>query len=89
MDTQRRFLHTIYATSGLIRTLEAIEKNWRLVARFHFFFWRVDAGVRERETALLQTRLDRYTSADGEGSVTAFEELTDRDAGLFLRKLST
>jgi DNA-binding GntR family transcriptional regulator len=88
MDSHRRFLQSIYATSGLVRTLEAIEKNWRLITRFHVFFWRVDAGVRKTETALNRALLERYVSADVEGSVAAFHTLTDWGADLVREKLA-
>lgn len=52
LSHQWAFLGSLYQPSGLVRTLEVIDANWRLIERYQKFAWHTSPEVREEDYRL-------------------------------------
>ncbi len=74
---QWAFFKSMYEPSGLVRTLEVIDANWRLIERYHKFAWITSDDVRETDyrlkLAILKSRRAREQEAAKAALVDAIE----------------
>lgn len=87
MEAQHQFLSGIYASSGLIRTVEAIDRTWLLLVRFHVHFWRFDLETHDVEARLGRRLFESYAAGDCDAATAALSELVDWGAVLVRENL--
>jgi DNA-binding GntR family transcriptional regulator len=87
LKAQWSFFRAMYAMSGLVRTLEAIDNNWRLIERFHRHSWSTSNAVRQKDYALKKAILVGFSARDIEGSLQALDECIEWGASLVRARL--
>jgi DNA-binding GntR family transcriptional regulator len=71
LAAQWQFLRAMYEPSGLVRTLEVIEANWRLIERYHQFSWETSEATRSRDFKLKKRILAKCRARKVEEATTA------------------
>ena len=54
LSRQWKFLRALYQPSGLVRSLEVIDSNWRLIERYHQFAWHTSKKIHDEDQRLKQ-----------------------------------
>lgn len=89
LKAQWVFLRSMYSMSGLVRTLEAIDTNWRLIERFHHYSWHTSESVRREDYQLKERLLDRFLARDVGGALAAFDDCLQWGASLVRARLAS
>ncbi|MEP2530772.1 GntR family transcriptional regulator [Shimia sp.] len=85
---QWAFFKSMYEPSGLVRTLEVIDANWRLIERYHKFAWTTSEEVRETDYRLKLAILKSSRARDQDAAKAALVDAIEWGASLVRKKLS-
>ena len=85
---QWTFLRALYRPSQLVRTLEVVDANWRLIERYHQFAWQTSDKVRAQDYRLKKEVLTRCRARDEQGATAALIDALEWGASLVRERLS-
>lgn len=88
LSRQWEFFRAMYQPSGLVRSLEVIDANWRLIERYHQFAWHTSEEVHDEDQRLKQDILELCRQRDEQAAQAALIEAIDWGASLVRERLN-
>ena len=71
---QQLITDTLYASTGLVRTIEALNSITALIARFHISVWQSSDEVYTRDFDFLTEMINQIEARDPDAAVEAFQQ---------------
>lgn len=87
LSHQWAFLASLYQPSGLVRTLEVIDANWRLIERYQKFAWHTSPEVREKDYRLKLAILKSARAKEHDSAKAALVDAIEWGASLVRKML--
>ncbi len=87
LSRQWKFLRAMYQPSGLVRSLEVVDANWRLIERYHQFAWQTSELVRAQDQRLKEEILVRCRARQEHEALAALTDAIDWGASIVREQL--